>query len=172
VLNDGPEILDHKGRSPILLAGLLSNNAFPNLPERPFGDRGRRLVALFFVEGGDRGKAPLQRGEAQLIGPGAEIQTNRFQGGWQPLPLVFLAPVAKVLQVRSIRSDGVLGLALGGEVLQTAQAFLEFAETLWIFERLRVRGAVRAVVWVFPRIGPIFSDLREGRWSQFTGPGM
>jgi hypothetical protein len=81
--------------------------------------------------------------------------------GRYPLPPVFFAPVAKVFQISRVGPGGVLRLGLGGKVLQSAEALLQFAQAGWIFERLRFRDALRFVIWAIPRIRATFFDQRE-----------
>jgi hypothetical protein len=105
--------------------------------------------------------AASQRSSVARLGSSARasIETDRFRGGWQPLPVVFFAPVPEVLQIRSIRSNGVLRLGLGGKVPQPAQALLELPQALGLLQGFRSGSALRAVVWAFPRVGSVLPDL-------------
>jgi hypothetical protein len=120
------------------------------------------------VKGGDGRQAPLEGREAEIVGLGPEVKPDRLRGGREPLPIIFFAPVPKVLQVRGVRFGGVLRLSLGGKVLQPGEALLQLAQTLGLFQGLGFRDALRPFIRAVPRIRAIFSDLREGRRGELT----
>jgi hypothetical protein len=76
VFNNRLQVLGHKRRRPILLAGLLFDDALPDLPERAFGHRRGRLVVFLLVERGDGGQPSLQGREAEGVGAGPKVEAD------------------------------------------------------------------------------------------------